>query len=110
MTATTHTTDARCPDCGGTEAIVRVRGNAVSGVCSRCRRVDVGPLLDGDDLDLVTRDDLDAQVFELDAVRFGDATPLSVAEAAAELAAARAANVRWAADLRVELRMPVPPR
>lgn len=109
MTGTTHTADARCPDCGGSEAIMRVRGNAISGVCSRCRRVDVGPLLDGDDLARVTPDDLDADVFELEAVRSGQAGPLSIRESILR-AAALVELQTFEPTLQVELRMPVPPR
>jgi hypothetical protein len=92
MSGQRHTSEAQCPTCGHDEAIVRVRGNAFSAVCTQCRRADVTPLLSGDDLLSVEGETYDAELFELEAARSGSAVAL--------------VDV----PLLVELRLPVPPR
>lgn len=47
---------ARCPDCGNSEAIVRVRGNAFAATCTRCRTSTITPLLDAADLNAAMPD------------------------------------------------------
>lgn len=89
MSGQRHVSEAQCPTCGNDECIVRVRGNAFSSVCTSCRRADVTPLLDALDLVLTEGETMEAEMFELEAVRSGQSTPLS---------------------LQVELRMPVPTR
>jgi hypothetical protein len=76
MSGQRHTSEATCPTCGNDEAIVRVRGNAFSSVCTGCRRADVSPLLDGIDLVLTEGETMDAELFELAAARMGCATAL----------------------------------
>jgi len=103
MTEIVNTTDVACPDCGGTEAVVRINGNAMSSVCTGCRRADVGPILEGADLRMVHPNlGVEAELFELEAVRSGQASPL--AQAFADVADG------FAERLEVELRLPVPPR
>lgn len=128
MAGITHNSDARCPDCGCAEAIVRVRGNAISSVCSSCRRVDVAPMLDDDDLAMVTPE-IEGALFELDAVRYGDPTPLQSLRAAELTTKALTRELERITDetiatiapylrdlppvrerLQVELRLPVPTR
>lgn len=36
---------ASCPNCGGVEAIVRVRGNAFAATCTSCRESTIAPML-----------------------------------------------------------------
>lgn len=110
MTTTTHSSaDARCPDCGNGDAIVRVRGNAISSVCTGCRRADVGPMLDEHDLLLIEGESLDAELFALEAVRAGQAAPLSIRDSILK-AAALVDSSTYEPTLQVELRMPVPTR
>jgi hypothetical protein len=89
MSGQHHISESECPTCGNDAAIVRVRGNALSAVCTQCRRVDVAPLLSSADLLTTEGETFEAELFELEAVRSGQASPLSLA---------------------VELRMPVPTR
>lgn len=113
MTTTTISADARCPDCGNGEAIVRVRGNAMSSVCTGCRRVDVGPMLDEHDLLLIEGELLEADLFTLDAVRAGQAEPLRsmlVSRQVIEDSDPGLLRQHIEGALQVELRMPVPPR
>jgi hypothetical protein len=94
MSGQRHTSEAQCPTCGHDEAIVRVRGNAFSAVCTLCGRADVTPLLSTVDLLAIEGETYDAELFELDSIRAGGASSLLVDEP----------------PLRVELRLPVPPR
>lgn len=97
MTGQTHMSEAQCPTCGADEAVIRVRGNAFSAVCTGCGRADVTPLLTAADLLATEGETMDAELFELEAARsgcaFGLVTPMNVD-----------------APLLVELRLPVPPR
>lgn len=79
MSGQVHHSDSQCPTCGNSEAIVRVRGNAFSAVCTSCRRADVTPLLSTDDLLDVEGERFEAELFELDAARNGCASALAVA-------------------------------
>lgn len=108
MTGHTHTTDATCPDCGHGEAIVRVRGNAMSSVCTGCRRADVAPMLTGVDLRIVHPELLDAEVFALDAARYGDAGGLGWDAPLPDFNGP--VTDELGRPLVVELRLPVPPR
>ena len=105
MSGTTHATEARCPDCGHDEARVRVRGNAFSAVCTSCGRADVRPVLTGRDLLDVEGERFDAELFELDAARYGSACALT-----AEQLPDTDSLMTDELGLRVELRLPVPPR
>ena len=89
MSGQRHVSESECPTCGNDAAIVRVRGNAFSAVCTQCGRADVTPLLSSADLLDVEGERYEAELFELEAVRSGQASPLALA---------------------VELRMPVPTR
>lgn len=68
--------ESECPTCGNDAAIVRVRGNAFSAVCTSCRRADVTPLLGTDDLLITEGETLTAELFELEAARHGAASVL----------------------------------
>lgn len=107
MTSTTFSGDARCPDCGNADAIVRVRGNAMSSVCTGCRRVDVAPMLDEHDLLLIEGETLEADLFALEAVRSGQASPLAWSPQVIE---DNIGTLQPELDraLQVQLRMPVP--
>lgn len=114
MTPTTHhSADVSCPDCGNSDAIVRVKGNAISSVCTVCRRADLGPLLDVDDLAAVSPE-IEGDLFLLEQVRAGQANPLTLLPARPD----DPPFVRLEGDgpwelspaLQVELRMPVPTR
>jgi hypothetical protein len=114
---THHSTESRCPDCGNGDAIVRVRGNAISGVCTVCRRADIGPLLDADDLALVAGEDIEGHLFMLEAARTGQAEALRVMTLSRQVIEDNTDDElramlddRVVAALSVELRMPVPPR
>lgn len=105
--------ESQCPTCGHDEAIVRVRGNAFSAVCTSCGRADVTPLLDSDDLLATEGETLTAELFELDAARFGDAGPLRsmlVSRQVYEDSDPGLLGQHIDAALQVELRLPVPPR
>lgn len=101
--------EAHCPSCGHDEAIVRVRGNAFSAVCTGCGRADVTPLLDADDLLTTEGETLTAELFELDAARNGCAWPLQALDDNAGVFADHFDKALSRA-LSVELRLPVPPR
>lgn len=91
--------EAHCPSCGNDEAIVRVRGNAFSAVCTQCGDAVVTPLLDSDDLLTTEGETFEAELFELEAARSGCAG-----------AVVTQVYVDEAAHFAVELRLPVPPR
>lgn len=109
MTGQTHMSEAQCPTCGADEAVIRVRGNAFSAVCTGCGRADVTPLLTGADLLATEGETFEAELFELEAVRSGQATPLSIVESIAK-ARELVELQTYEPDLHVELRLPVPPR
>lgn len=50
------TGEACCSACGGTQAIVRMRGNAFAATCTNCRETTIAPMLAGDELDDVCGD------------------------------------------------------
>lgn len=117
MSGQHHVSESECPTCGHDAAIVRVRGNAFSSVCERCGRADVTPLLDADDLLATEGERYEAELFELDAIRYGDPTPLQqLSEVDVELQRIRGHmralgdSVRETLPVAVELRLPVPPR
>lgn len=113
MTPTTiSSADARCPDCGNGDAIVRVKGNAISSVCTGCRRVDVAPLLDDFDLYAIEGETMTADLFELEAARSGAASVLvsTTPKPPSHFLADAFDRVAEQMQVQVELRMPVPPR
>jgi hypothetical protein len=99
MTGQTHASEAQCPTCGADEAVIRVRGNAFSAVCTGCGRADVTPLLTAADLLATEGETMDAELFELEAARIGAASVLVST-------APKSVPSMW----RAELRLPVPPR
>lgn len=109
---TISSADARCPDCGNGDAIVRVKGNAISSVCTVCRRADVAPMLDEAEL-LDVSPELAGDLLELEAARCGSVRGVTHMLTTQQVIDDNdAPYLRTLLDerLSVELRMPVPTR